>query len=418
MTDSQVEKTSHEQRFEQQYPDYDYDPTYYDPGEVDHDVGRQRPQNSDERTSWGYLGVLCVVFLGLIASARACEALEDEPTGTEVIIDEAGVSITNPVRLSVDVEGDIVTLRGAVPDQTTRDQLVATVETIYSTSSLIDELTIDPETTLEGGSIAVTGVAAEDDERPEQVRDAITDAFDLDDGGVTVERSEEGALLAVSIDGFTENGTVRLSGALPDQASIDDLTAAAQAAWGTNSVDPAGLTIDERTWTDAQIRITGTVPPGDTSHLEFATEVQSRLGADVSVDVSGVGTDLSAEALSTIEAEIQEAVTANPILFAPQSSELDPASDAVLTLIAQRLNEIPEVQVEIVGHTDNQGPDDENLILSQDRAESVKARLIELGILDTRLSARGEGEQFPLIDEDTPEARAQNRRIEFNLIGS
>ncbi|MDH3294963.1 MAG: OmpA family protein, partial [Acidimicrobiia bacterium] len=72
--------------------------------------------------------------------------------------------------------------------------------------------------------------------------------------------------------------------------------------------------------------------------------------------------------------------------------------------------------VEIVGHTDDLGPEDENLILSQDRADAVKARLVELGIEETRLTARGEGEQSPLIDEDTPEARARNRRIEFRLI--
>ncbi len=412
MTDSKVEPSL----LEKQYPNYDYDPTYYDPAEVDDEIGRLRPDESEERTSWGYLGLLCVVFLGLVVSAQACEALEEESPVTEVVTDETGVSITSPVRLTAEVNGDLVTLRGSVPDEAARAELVSIAESVYNSANLIDELTVDPETTLEGGSIAVTGVASEDDERPNELRDAVTEAFDIEDGGVAVDRNEEGALLPVSVDGFTEAGSVRLSGALPDQESLDNLVAAAEAAWGANAVDAAGLTIDERTWTEGQIRITGTVPPGTSNHTTFVSEAQSRLGQEVTIDVAGISTDLSDETLSTLEAEIQEAVTANPILFAPQSSELDPASEAVLNFIAQQLRNIPEIRVEIVGHTDNQGPEDENLVLSQQRAEAVQTRLIELGIDAERLNARGEGEQFPLVEEDTPEAWAQNRRIEFNLI--
>ncbi|MDH3296237.1 MAG: hypothetical protein OER95_18105, partial [Acidimicrobiia bacterium] len=125
MTDSQVDQPS----FENRYAEYDYDPTYYDPGDIDQDLRRRRAQSADERTSWGYLGVLCLVFLGLVASARACEALEDAPTVSEVVVDETGVSITNPVRLAIEVEGDIITLRGSVPDELFREELVATVET-------------------------------------------------------------------------------------------------------------------------------------------------------------------------------------------------------------------------------------------------------------------------------------------------
>lgn len=418
MTDSKVEPEGPSQehlRFQDRYPGYDFDPTYYDPGEVDDDLKHVRPGDADERTSWGYLGVLCAVFLGLLGFAFGCEALENDETLPEVVSDESGVSVAaTPVRLNIEVEGDIVTLRGAVPDEAARAQLVATVESIYNTANVIDELTVDPETVLDGGSVAITGVARVDDDRPGQLRDAVVDDFGLDDGGVTVERSEEGALVAVNIDGIIGEGTIRFSGALPDQASIDDLAAAGQAAFG--SADVTGVAVDERSWTDAQLRVTGSVAPGDTSHEQLVSEVESRFGTLLPVDISAVTIDLSADALSVLEAEIQEAVTANPILFAPQSSDIDPSSDAVLADIAQRLLELPNVQVEVVGHTDDQGPDDENQILSEDRAEAVKDRLVELGVDEARINARGEGEQFPLVDNDTPENRERNRRIEFNLI--
>ncbi len=418
MTDSKVEPvepTQEQIRFQDRYPGYDFDPTYYDPGEIDDDLKRLTPDQADERTSWGYLGVLCAVFVALVGFALGFEALEDDETPTEVVSGETGVSVAaTPVRLNIEVEGDIVILRGAVPDEAARAQLLATVESIYNSANVIDELTVDPETVLDGGSVAITGIARVDDERPVQLRDAVVDDFGLEDGGVTVERSEEEALIAVNLDGIVADGSIRFSGALPDQASIDDLTAAGQAAFGT--VDVSGVVVDERTWTDAQLRITGSVAPGETNHEQLVTEIESRFGTLLPVDISAVMIDVSADSLAVLEAEIQEAVAANPILFAPQSSEIDSASDAVLADIAQRLLELPGVRVEIVGHTDDQGPDDENQILSEARAEAVKARLVELGVDEAVISARGEGEQFPLVPNDTPENRELNRRIEFNLI--
>jgi outer membrane protein OmpA-like peptidoglycan-associated protein len=70
----------------------------------------------------------------------------------------------------------------------------------------------------------------------------------------------------------------------------------------------------------------------------------------------------------------------------------------------------------VVGHTDDLGPDDENLVLSQQRAEAVKTRLVELEVEESRLNARGEGEQFPLVPNDSPANRELNRRIEFKLL--
>ena len=418
MTDSKVEPkelTPEQVRFQDRYPGYDFDPTYYDPGEIDDDLKRLRPGEADERTSWGYLGVLCAVFLGLVGFALGSEALEDDGTPPEVVSGETGESVAaTPVRLNIEVEGDIVILRGAVPDEAARVQLMETVVSIYSSANVIDELAVDPETVLDGGTVAITGIAETDDERPVELRDAVVDDFGLEDGGVIVERSEEGAAIPVSLDGVAEPGSVRFSGALPDQASIDDLAAAGEAAFG--AADVSGVVVDERTWTDSQLRMTGTVEPGDTGAEDLVTEIESRFGTLLAVDVSAITVDLSADTLEVLEGEIEEAVTANPILFAPQSSDIDPASDDVLAGIAERLQELPELGVEIVGHTDDQGPDDENQVLSEERAEAVKARLVELGVDEDRLSARGEGEEFPLVSNDTPENRELNRRIEFDLV--
>jgi outer membrane protein OmpA-like peptidoglycan-associated protein len=57
-------------------------------------------------------------------------------------------------------------------------------------------------------------------------------------------------------------------------------------------------------------------------------------------------------------------------------------------------------------------------VLSEQRAQAVVDRLVELGIAADRLSARGEGEAQPIADNDTDEGRADNRRIEFVIAGA
>ena len=72
--------------------------------------------------------------------------------------------------------------------------------------------------------------------------------------------------------------------------------------------------------------------------------------------------------------------------------------------------------MEIVGHTDSQGSDEYNMELGQRRADSVKAKLIELGLNPARiLGTSSMGEKDPVSTNDTKEGRFQNRRIEFRL---
>ncbi|MCL4170644.1 UNVERIFIED_CONTAM: hypothetical protein GTU68_058183 [Idotea baltica] len=75
----------------------------------------------------------------------------------------------------------------------------------------------------------------------------------------------------------------------------------------------------------------------------------------------------------------------------------------------------PAVNVEIGGHTDSDGSDASNEALSQDRADSVKAFLVANEVDAERMTTKGYGEATPKVDNDTPENRAINRRIEFTI---
>lgn len=90
-------------------------------------------------------------------------------------------------------------------------------------------------------------------------------------------------------------------------------------------------------------------------------------------------------------------------------------SFAILDEVADILFEYPDMAVRIEGHTDSQGSSSYNLRLSQDRADAVRAYLIERGIGPNRLSAIGYGEERPIEDNDTSSGRAANRRVEFHI---
>jgi OOP family OmpA-OmpF porin len=76
----------------------------------------------------------------------------------------------------------------------------------------------------------------------------------------------------------------------------------------------------------------------------------------------------------------------------------------------------PDMQVEIAGYTDSEGDDKHNLELSRRRAEAVEEYLIEKGIPENRIVAKGYGKENPIASNDTEEGRAENRRVEFVVI--
>ena len=101
--------------------------------------------------------------------------------------------------------------------------------------------------------------------------------------------------------------------------------------------------------------------------------------------------------------------------FASGSNVIDSTSMNEVKNISEILKAFPNVNIKVGGYTDNTGNDAANLKLSSERAASVKAALVGLGIADARLESEGYGETNAIASNDTEEGRATNRRIAVSV---
>ncbi|GIV37878.1 MAG: hypothetical protein KatS3mg032_2257 [Cyclobacteriaceae bacterium] len=114
--------------------------------------------------------------------------------------------------------------------------------------------------------------------------------------------------------------------------------------------------------------------------------------------------------------EVGLTVRLDHIYFDFDKTTLKPESYTELARVIDFLNQNPNVDIEIAGHTDSRGSDDYNQRLSQGRTQAVVDYLISKGIDAGRLKAVGYGESRPVDTNETEEGRARNRRVEFTII--
>jgi len=106
------------------------------------------------------------------------------------------------------------------------------------------------------------------------------------------------------------------------------------------------------------------------------------------------------------------------VLFVTGKAELLPAARDQLDQVAAALKDQGDVKPMVVeGYTDSVGSDATNQKLSKDRAETVRAYLVSKGVPSEKITAVGKGEANPVASNDTPEGRANNRRVEIIVAG-
>jgi OOP family OmpA-OmpF porin len=103
------------------------------------------------------------------------------------------------------------------------------------------------------------------------------------------------------------------------------------------------------------------------------------------------------------------------ITFETNSARISRESKPTLDEAVKTLKANPEYSVQVVGHTDDTGPREYNVELSQKRADAVGDYLAKNGVDRSRIETRGKGPDDPVAKNDTEAGRAENRRIEFKV---
>ena len=117
-----------------------------------------------------------------------------------------------------------------------------------------------------------------------------------------------------------------------------------------------------------------------------------------------------------IQYEPAKSFTLDNVQFDFGKPSLRPESLKELNEIAEYMKWKEEENYEIAGHTDNVGKDEDNLKLSQSRADAVKNYLVKKGIAAARLTAKGYGSTQPVAANETPEGRQKYRRTEVHIV--
>ncbi|MFL5575985.1 MAG: OmpA family protein [Gemmatimonadaceae bacterium] len=127
---------------------------------------------------------------------------------------------------------------------------------------------------------------------------------------------------------------------------------------------------------------------------------------------------LVTEITSLRETERGIVISLSDILFDVNKATLKAGAEANVRRIAGILQQYPDKQISVEGHTDATGSDAYNQKLSEDRAAAVKATLVAGGVNPAVITSKGFGKTQPVATNATPAGRQQNRRVEVVVLGA
>lgn len=169
-----------------------------------------------------------------------------------------------------------------------------------------------------------------------------------------------------------------------------------------------------------------TSDPGDGSYkiiltqgnnYGFMAKAKGFMAINENLDLSNIAeyTEIERD-LYLVPIEVGAVVKLNNIFFQQSKAVLLEDSYPEIQRLADFLKENPTVEIELGGHTDNQGLAKLNLQLSKDRVDMVKSFLVERGITSRRIETQAFGGTKPVASNHSPETRALNRRVEIKIL--
>ena len=144
--------------------------------------------------------------------------------------------------------------------------------------------------------------------------------------------------------------------------------------------------------------------------------VGSIIGNKMDQQAKKIEEELPSVAVERVEEEINIVFDeTSGVYFETNKYELNESSRETIKKLANILYEYPNSNIRIEGHTDSVGKEESNFVLSKNRAMSVKDYLVSQGISEERFTVEYYGEARAVYDNETPEGRAKNRRVEVTI---
>lgn len=148
----------------------------------------------------------------------------------------------------------------------------------------------------------------------------------------------------------------------------------------------------------------------------LSAEANGYISQDENIDLSAITASESVTRdIRIVPIVKEEVIVLNNVFFDFDKSDIKDASIPVLERVYAYLDEDQIDAIEVAGHTDSSGPEAYNMDLSRRRAQAVVDFLLGKGIDQVRLSMQAYGETKPMVENDTREKRAKNRRVEFKI---
>ncbi|WP_029073988.1 OmpA family protein [Kaistia adipata] len=368
----------------------------------------------------------------------------------------------DPYVWRADHAGDSVVLTGYVPSIVAHDEVVATARRLFPEHSISDHVRVadgDPKmdwigalkyaldqlVLLEKGSVSLTGrkydivgeaaSSAAYSSLTEALKKTLPASMELRRSAVS-----PGAVSPFVFAAARSPDALTLSGYVPTDEVVQKIVASARPKFGSDRIE-------------LRLLLAGGVPDGFVDAVDVALQAVSRLHGgrfdlvDTRLSLSGVAVSEGARQAieAALKADLPEnfeltaslmvAVGGDPLTgpqcqlalrneterekvqFDGSTARILPASFGLLDRVAAIVQRCPIATVEIGSHTDSQGGTRKNQALSVDRANAVVDHLVADGLRRERLKPVGYGSSRPIASNSKAAGRAQNRRIEFGIVG-
>ncbi len=386
-----------------------------------------------------------------VRGVRNVEAAAVTVSGTAT----APTSQLAPPELSIEFADGALLVGGTLPHRQAADAIVQAVKARFGNERVSDDVKVDPNTAgaawltgivtaidgleeLVEGVILVgpTGVVLTGIVASEATRTGLADTISLALGN-DVPISNQLQVVPLTAPSFEavllEDGRIRLRGVMPDQATVDQIVAGAAGVFGSANVVnemsvaatiaapdylrslPAtfGLIDGLQPWR-VNVEDDAATISGQAVSEAALTDTLAALTSAYAFNGLTLSSELVVDpnAVASVLTELLQGVATFEVGSARLSAEAMTLLDEAIEILLAN----PTTVLAVEGHTDDVGSEEDNLGLSEARAQAVVDYLVAGGVDAARLTAVGYGESRPIADNATADGRAQNRRIEFVVI--